>query len=105
MWPADSLRYRESVPAIRPSHQRARRLQSLRGRATAAEERLAAAQSAAEFAAKQAPGRAVVDHRVAQLEQQLMHAQESCRSHVQLALNCVCPELPPRLQNPTSGRP
>lgn len=55
-------------------------LQSLRGRAKAAEERLAAAQSAAEFAARQAPGRAVVDHRVAQLEQQLMHAQESCRS-------------------------
>jgi TfoX/Sxy family transcriptional regulator of competence genes len=71
-------------------------LQSLRGRATAAEERLAAAQSAAEFAAKQAPGRAVVDHRVAQLEQQLMHAQESCRSQAQLALHRMYPELLPR---------
>lgn len=56
----------------------ARLLQSLRGRVTAAEERLVAARSA-DFAAKQAPGRAAVDHRVAQLEQQLMLAQEACR--------------------------
>lgn len=45
----------------------------------AADEQLAAAQSAAAFAAQKAPARAAVDHRTAQLEQQLMHAQEACR--------------------------
>lgn len=54
-------------------------LESLRGRVAAADEQLAAAQSAAAFAAQKAPARAMVDHRIAQLEQQLMHAQEACR--------------------------
>jgi hypothetical protein len=53
--------------------------QSLRGRVKAADERLVVAQSAAEFVAKKPLGRAAVDHRFAQLEQQLMHAHESCR--------------------------
>lgn len=54
-------------------------LQSLQGRAAAAEQRAAAAESARKFAEQAQSSRAAADTRVAQLEQQLMHAQESCK--------------------------